>query len=46
MNETDFAADLKADFYKLVFSSNVKFSYFVGKIIMFISLEMNGIPDS
>ena len=46
MNETDFAADLKADFYKLVFSSNVKFSYFVGKIIMCISLEMNGIPDS
>ena len=45
-NETDFAPDLKADFDKLVFSSNVKCSYFLGKIIMCISLDMNGIPDS
>ena len=45
-NETDFAADLKADFDKLVFSNNVKCGYLVGKIVMCISFEMNDIPDS
>ena len=45
-NETDFASNLKADFDKLVFSSNVKCSYIVGKIITCISLDMNGNPDS
>ena len=45
-NETDFAADLKADFDKLVFSNNVKCSYSVGKVVVCISFEMNGIPDS
>ena len=45
-NETDFASNLKADFDKLVFCSNVKCSYIVGKIITCISLDMNGNPDS
>ena len=44
-NETDFAANLKADFDKLDLSSNVKCSHFVDKIIMCISLGMNGNPD-
>ena len=45
-NETDFAADLKAGFDKLVFSNNIKCGYLVGKIVMCISFEMNDIPDS
>ena len=36
-DETDFAANLKANFDKLIFSSNVKCSYFVGEIIRCIS---------
>ena len=45
-NEKDFAADLKADSDKLVFSNNVSCGYFVGKVVVCISFEMNGIPDS
>ena len=46
-NETDFAANLKADFDKLFFFfSNVMCSYFVGKTIICISFDLNYMPES